>query len=185
MRRSSTLAFSVAACAGVAMQSLPALAVVGVDVLAGRGSRIESADEGKTETKLDADVAAVSLNLSPIPVVPVSFGVEMGYKAFASESDAEKVNVKAWNVSPQLMAWIPGFSLSPFAKVSRAVYSKAEVTSEHSNEVLSAGAKDSATQIGGGLRWSPVPLLSVIAEYRQNAGKGDSKAVLGGVGVGL
>ena len=172
----------------LAVQSGSALAVMDVEVLGGKGASLFDDGAGILKPS-EADLASASFHIAPIALVPVAFGVETAYRTFdATFSGEPTIRMSGWSLAPELMTWIPGLTFSPYAKISTTAFSrfrgKSGVMEVRENSFVTQPGKGT-TQISGGLRWSPLPTLSLLGEYRRNIRLSAERSLLFGLGAWL
>jgi hypothetical protein len=158
-----------------------------------RQSKIIVASQSETLTGNSVRFAA---HIDPIPFVPVAIG------AFYMSDDLDttgssklipQTTLTGYQIGIDTHAWLPlgVFDLSPFVRASMSVFGdyRAE-TSDFVADGVSFGARTSqysasGHQIGLGLRWNPIAIVSAMVQVDMVSETYKSKSVkIGGVDFG-
>ncbi|MBM4252550.1 MAG: hypothetical protein FJ146_11315 [Deltaproteobacteria bacterium] len=160
------------------LQSTAALALIDAQGMVGRRWYKLGTDPA---TKVSSQEIAVAAHLSPIPLVPVSFGARVAAGTLdttqlkgiygASSIDAGAVMEAGLDV----MAWIPLVPIiTPYVRLNIPVYGTWLVKGKLIDTSLLSvpferAAKVSGTQLSVGAKYSVLPLISVL--FEANYGK--------------
>ena len=161
-----------------------------VDLQAFIGSKTSelSGDLGGDEVSANHFKAAAHINPIPLPFVTLGFGLTAGYETYDDLSNiglfttnsgidysAPFNELYGYSIGAEVMAGVslPGIPVEPFIKLAynvSAITAKADVTTDASGLTVSQSDVDFA--MGGtglytsiGLAFSPIPLVSILAEY--------------------
>ncbi len=157
---------------GALSLSMPqAMAFVDAQALIGqRNATFETDNVSDEATGTEVNL---SVHLDPIPLVPVSFGAYVALLDYQTDKDGDMAmkSLKGTEGGLELMAWLPMVPvITPYAKLGFPLYSafkgdirSADVVTGVESE-LAAVYKTSGLRLGVGAMWSPLPLLSVMAQ---------------------
>lgn len=169
------------------IQSASALAVVDVHVLAGKKSY--AADSANATAATSASAAVAAVHIAPIVMLPVALGIAATYQEFRTTfNEDSNAKIKMLTAGPELMAWIPGLAVAPYVKLTATAFNSFKLDangSETASGERETNLSHSGMQIGAGLKWSPIPVMSALAEYRQNIGTPIAKSYLLGIAAGI
>lgn len=134
-------------------------------------------DVGKTS--VDGDELTLAVHLDPIPLVPVAFGLSLSHVNFSGESDPAKLSfddIVGQEYVAEVMAWVPIglFGFKPYGKVGYTVGGNykfkglVDAGSPPSTDPESYTYTPAGTHLSIGLKWSPLPLIGILAEYKMS-----------------
>ncbi|MGE0171268.1 MAG: hypothetical protein AB7T49_00710 [Oligoflexales bacterium] len=159
-----------------------------IDVQIFGGQRTEMVEANRANGLDKSTEKTVALHIAPIPIVPVAFGGYFSQQRYDLNGDND-LNIKAiegWTSGAEVMTWIPFDSLIPYVKLSRYIDSSYEVTQgDQTNDagtVLGGAKIDRGLELGGGLKWTPYSIVSLLLEARDGLSEeNDSRAYLLGL----
>ncbi len=147
-------------------------AIVGVSVAGGTSTfKVKNKDLG-TSYDIKTQTLAASVHLDPIPLVPISFGIQALVPSTTSNKDEEFKEFAGTDLSLEIKAWTPIalFNITPYAKVGYTVMGKFAVKAirDFSGEEVKVPVTYDSTghHIAIGLRYSPIPLFGLLLEYQ-------------------
>lgn len=157
-------------------------------------------------TAVSGDELTLAAHLDPIPLVPVAFGLSLSHVNFSGKNDPAKLSfddIVGQEYVAEVMAWVPIglFGFKPYGKLGYTVggnYKLKDVVDP--NSTPSTNPEDytytpSGTHLSIGLKWSPLPLIGILAEYKMSnqelkksgrpTSKYETNSLLFGVEVGI
>jgi len=169
------------------LQSTPAMALFDLQLLIGqRSGTLKDTDSGDSD-KIKGSEVQLAGHVDPIPLVPVAFGL---YLANYNMNDIDNANLKSATGLEggfQVYAWLPLgiIGVKPYAKLSLPLYSAIKVDGTVAGELdgvatdfsTSIQAETSGMHLHFGLGWSPIPLVTLLAEANISDQKLKSKEV--------
>lgn len=138
------------------------------------GQRTGKFEATGTDETLKGNEIKAAVHLSPIPLVPVGFGVSLSNVTYPEDTTTFAFkDFQGLEASAELTAWvpIPGFNLKPYAKLGYVIYGAygLDGTTTDTNTGLTVDTKavykPSGTSLALGLSWSPLPLVGFLLEY--------------------
>jgi hypothetical protein len=152
--------------------SQSAFAFFNIDAAIGKRQgqfKTENSNSGVTSTTMRAGA-----HLDPIPLVPVSFGLGLGYDQWkTNKDDTGLTKLSSFSVMPEIKAWIPLGDFIPYGRIGYSILSvySADVTfksggTDISGKIAFAGA---GLHLGAGVEYSVplIPLFYVCAGVEQ------------------
>lgn len=138
------------------------------------GQRTGKFEVGGVSETLKGNEIKAAAHLSPIPLVPVGFGLSMSNVTYPDDKGAVSfTDFQGLEASAEVTAWVPlpGFNIKPYAKLGYVIYGAygqdgktTDVNTGVEQDVKSV-YKPKGTTLALGLSWSPLPLVSVLFEY--------------------
>lgn len=139
-----------------------AWAFIGVQAQMGKRQGQMGSDASKVSfkgTELD-----LSAQLDPVPLVPIAVGASVTYQTLTFDNPNIVDDFKGFLVSPFVSAWIPNpTDFTPFARIGYTVYGRLSGTGDGEAKAEYA-IKGPCLSLG--LRYSLLPLISLLGEYQ-------------------
>lgn len=157
------------ACGFVAMAT-PSFALISGQVMAGkRTGTSKSSTAGAESTKLDGTEIGAAVHIDPIPLVPVSFGLDLRSTSYDAKKNTDMDSLSSLTADLEVMAWLPMVPvLTPFARLGYTIFGATKVATKTTTapEInIDAAYKLSGYTIGLGAKFSVLPLIGVFVEY--------------------
>lgn len=155
---------------------------------------------------VDGDELTLAAHLDPIPLVPIAFGLSLSHVNFSGETDPAKLSfddIVGQEYAAEVMAWVPIglFGFKPYGKLGYTIGGNykfkgvLDAGSTASTDPASYTYTPSGTHLSIGLKWSPLPLIGILAEYKMSnqelkksgrpTAKYETTSLLFGVEVGI
>ncbi len=127
------------------------------------GKRSYTLKNNGTSSTIGATEVKLAAHLSPIPLVPIAVGA--GLSTLSFENKGERENYQAMTGGLELLAWIPTpISITPYARLNYILFGalKGDVKDSPTSSLT---WKISGLHMAIGVRYSLIPLVSLLAEY--------------------
>lgn len=128
---------------------------------------------GVSETLKGNEIKA-AVHLSPIPLIPVGFGVSLSNVTYPEDSTSFAFkDFQGLEASAEVTAWLPlpGLDIKPYAKLGYVIYGAYGLDGTTTDATTGLDVetkalyKPSGTSLALGLSWSPLPLVGFLLEY--------------------
>ncbi len=146
-----------------------ASAIASLQLEFGRRSGKEKMASDTSESVTGTEIS-VSAYLDPIPLVPVGFGLNYAMDTYSVTMAKHNLSeLKGYTLAPEITAWLPLLDIKPFIKLGyillgaytgKSDYTVLSTTTSYDLLYQSSGLRYSA-----GLKYSPVPLVSLLLEF--------------------
>ena len=125
----------------------------------------------KDDNDQSAHLARISAHVSPIPLVPVGLGVAyFPWVSYAVDKDKAEKSASGMELAVELVGWLPMVPIvTPYAKINYTVWGHKKTTYDNGTE--DNEEKVSGMEIGAGVSYDVLPLVSVVAEVSQGLRK--------------
>ncbi len=160
--------------AAVTLFSWTKLSVAIISVEAMTGSTTFELKNSALETKHDvkAQTLGVGLHLDPIPLVPISFGIQALLPVTTSNNDDAFPEYAGSDISAQIAAWSPIalWKITPFVKLGATIIGKAVTKANRTiagvTTKVPVDYNTTGSHVSLGLRYGPIPFLNLVLEYQ-------------------
>lgn len=172
-----------------AWSPIPAMAFFDAQVLYGvRNNKIKSTAAGSSTETINSNEMEAAVHLSPIPLVPVGFGLAASMVNFPKDKTSFPFkDFQGMEGAFEVSAWSPIdlLGVTPYAKLDYILYGKYGYDSTDTSTGTAINTKAAYNVSGNGfaigLKWSLLPLIGILVEYnsRQTTLKADSVKIDG------
>jgi hypothetical protein len=146
-----------------------ASAFVDAEVMAGKRWYQDKQSGGATHG-VGADEVTVAAHIDPIPLVPVSFGLRVDLDSL--NKDDLKYSVDSASTASvmrpaiEVVGWLPFVPVvTPYVRLSYPILAEMALKGSVGGEPFAGTYKINGFDAGLGIKWSPLPLIRLLAEY--------------------
>ena len=131
----------------------------------------EVKESGAAANKFSGTKFALAVDVDPIPLIPVAFGLTLGIPSAEEDKKSEglltKTKTEGLNLGLSIKAWSPVsmFRMTPYIRLSYTVMGTQKLSADSPLGKISLLYKMSGYHFNIGVAYSVIPLVSALLEF--------------------